>query len=77
MGNVNRCERGPEKLVSTKKNCIVHFGFTCLTFFKKKSCMNGKKFVYSICKTVLPVLISCSQPIQTRIKYGAWPYSNT
>lgn len=51
-GNVNRCERGPEKLVNIKKKCIVHFGFTCLTFFKKKSCMNGKKkSVYSICNT--------------------------
>lgn len=36
-----------------------------------------KKSVYSICKIVLPVPISCSYPTQTRIKYGAWPYSDT
>lgn len=54
------------------------FWLHMFNFFKKKKLHEWKKkSVYSICKIVLPVSISCSFPIQTRIKYGAWPYSNT
>lgn len=47
-GNVNRCEGGPEKKIVDNKN--VCFGFTCLNFFFffKKSCMNGKKNLYTV-----------------------------
>lgn len=74
---MNRCDR-PEELVNIEK-CLVHLGFTCLTFFfflRKKSCMNETTSVYSICKK-WPVLISCFYPTQTRGECGAWPYLNT
>lgn len=36
------------ELILKKKKCIVRFGFTCLTFLRKKSCMNGKKNLYTV-----------------------------
>ena len=77
-GNVNRCEGGPEKkIVDNKEKCVFWLQMFKFFFFLRKVAWMGKKSVYSICKTVLSVSISCSYPMQTRTQCGAWPYSNT